>query len=120
MRLTQLLAADALGGALDDARRARAGSVLTTFGFQRTMSGYVLDGTYPWVTVAEMDGILHVHVLTPLPSHLASPALAAFEGLATEAGLVRLDPLTRREITALEWKRRAQRELGPRQGMGTS
>ena len=110
MRLNHLLAADALGKPLDEARRLRGGQVLLDVGFVREERRLLLDETFPWVTVEEQDGLWHVHARTPLPEHVFDTATAALEQLLREAGLVRLDALSRREISPIEWARRLSEE----------
>jgi hypothetical protein len=106
MRLDHLLAADPLGAALDGPRIEKATAVLSSFGFTRAGDLHVLDDTFPWVTVEAQDGLWRVHVELPLPAHLIETTRAVTEGLLHEAVLVRLDPLSRREISAIEWSRR--------------
>jgi hypothetical protein len=107
MRLDHLVAADALGAPLRDDQRARAYGVLRAFGFVRDGAAHVLDDTFPWATVEDDDaGTLRVHVTTPLPQHPFDTVAAALDGLVREAGLVRIDPLTRRMIEPGEWARR--------------
>ncbi len=106
MSLDHLLAADPRSASLDDARRQRASAVLLAFGAVRQGDGFVLDSTFAWLTVESQDGLLHVHVELPLPEHLIPTITAVLEGLVMEAGLVRIDPLTRREIDVATWSRR--------------
>ena len=106
MRLDHLLAATALGAPLDLAQEAKAAAVLEAFGFVVAGGAFVLDDPFPWMTVTPQDGTLHVHVSTPVPTHLVSRLTAALEGLAREAGLARIDLLTRRAIEPGEWAAR--------------
>ena len=118
MRLDHLLAGDPLGSAPTSEQIERARSLLAAFGFVESDGCFALDETFAWVTVAPADGPWHVTVSTPLPGHLVDPALAALEGLVMEAGLVRLDPLTRGQVSASDWSARARaaREEAMRRG----
>jgi hypothetical protein len=106
MRLDHLAAADPLGSPPADEQRARAESLLAQFGFVRDGDALVLDATWPWVRVGRDGGLLHVSVDPALPEHLFDQALAALDGLVMEAGLVRIDPLSRAAIEPGEWRRR--------------
>lgn len=117
MRLDHLIAADALGTPLGEPQRARVAAVLQAFGFARTADGWALDDTFPWVRIVDSDGQLHVTVTTPLPAHVASAAIAALEGLVTEAGLARIDPFTRGEIDPADWSRRVAGVAPPGRGL---
>lgn len=118
-RLDHLLAADALGTAPDAAGRARAESVLASFGFLRDGAAWCLDDTFAWVTVTTADDAAwHVHVVTPLPGHLVEQVSHALDGLVTEAGFVRIDVFTRGQIPPLDWAARiaALSETASRRG----
>jgi acyl-CoA reductase-like NAD-dependent aldehyde dehydrogenase len=106
MRLDHLLASDPLGAPLRDEHVARAEAVLKAFHFTRDGDARVLDETFPWVTIEDDGGLWRVHVATPLPRHLWETVSAVLDGLVREAGLVRIDPLTRRAMEPGEWVRR--------------
>jgi hypothetical protein len=110
MRLDHLLAADSFGKPLDEARRGRGERVVRDVGFVREDGRLVLDGTHPWVIIEDQEGLWRVHAESPMPEHLFDTTVAALEELVREAGLVRLDPLSRREISAMEWARRVADE----------
>ncbi len=98
---------------MDQARLSRVAVVLAQEGFAESSDGWVLDETYPWVTIAESDGVLHVNVGEGAPEHIVSTAAGCFDRLVTECGLSRIDPMTRREIPAFEWSRRVEASLRP-------
>lgn len=106
MRIDHHLAGDTYGAPLTPEQRQRAGGVLESFGFTPTASGWALDPAYPWMSVEDSEGRLHVSVHEALPAHLHASAVFALDGLLREASLVPLDPLTRRVIDPADWARR--------------
>jgi hypothetical protein len=106
MRLDHLLAGTALASPLSEAQDARLHAVLRAFGFTEKQGVFELDDTFAWVTVAPEDGLYRVHVASPVPSHLVETLVQALDGFVREAGLVRIDVLTRRALEAGEWARR--------------
>jgi len=112
MRLDHLLVADGLGTPLSEAQRLHLRATLTGFGFVLTSDGYELDETFAWVSVVEVEGGYHVTVARSLPSHVFDAAIEALETVVREGGLVRIDPLSRGRIDAVDWARRVSEASG--------
>lgn len=112
MRLDHLLTADGLGTPMSEPQRLHLRATLTRFGFVATPDGYELDETFAWVSVVEVDGGYHVTVGRSLPAHVFDAAIEALETVVRDAGLVRIDLLSRGRIDAVDWARRVAEASG--------